>query len=64
MHHIKAPRHNYKRQYLIKSKNALKLALPYITWVLIQDVKKRKERTTKRKNLSESLKSKRKICVS
>ena len=31
MHHIKNPRHNSKRQYLIKSKYALKLALPYIT---------------------------------
>ena len=47
MCHIKTPRHIYKRQYLIKSKCVLKLALPYIAWGLIWDVKKRKERTTK-----------------
>ena len=44
------PLDNSKRQFAykeIKSKYALKLALPYITWGLIWDTKKRKERTTK-----------------
>ena len=44
------PLDNSKRQFAykeIKSKYALKLALPYITWGLIWDVKKKKERTTR-----------------
>ena len=50
MCHSKTPRHNSKRQFAykeIKSKYALKLALPHITWGLIWDTKKREERTTK-----------------
>ena len=47
MYHNKIPIHNSKRQFAykeIKSKYALKSALPYITWGLIWDHKKRGRR--------------------